>query len=280
MSAAANKQESDAKMKGVITGTHISGDGLSLKRLPEAAEAGEDVKRPFLPLMIVAVGSVICLCLVSLLYSERQKFSTRSKVIEDEYERFLVLREMLQEGDGATCKSLLGNLRGEPNLKEGRECSNKLGQADRADKDTSTDTNDSVLAQVASIGIILSGCLILGGFALQEYKIAVDKINSSSGGYTCTVGDIVSYRLDYYFSSSKSAKPLLLLAVTFVLIVTSAVGFAFVSGEGLSSALWRSWTYGRTQLFLTMPHRVRLAHLCDDTSNSTCLQLRESWPQL
>ena len=70
MSAAANKQESDAKMKGVITGeTHTSGDGLSLKRLPEAAEAGEDVKRPFLPLKIVAVGSVICLCLVSLLFS-------------------------------------------------------------------------------------------------------------------------------------------------------------------------------------------------------------------
>ena len=50
-----------------------------------------------------------------------------------------------------------------------------------------------------------------------------------------------------HFSATKMAKPLLLFAVTFVLILSSTIGFALVSGEDISSAMWRSWTYGKDQ---------------------------------
>ena len=65
----------------------------------------------------------------------------------------------------------------------------------------------------------------------------------TSNHMSFTTSEMVSYRLDYHFSASKLAKPTLLFAVTFILILVSTIGFALVSGESFAAAMWRSWTY-------------------------------------
>ena len=66
---------------------------------------------------------------------------------------------------------------------------------------------------------------------------------NTSNQMSFTTSEMVSYRLDYHFSASKLAKPTLLFAVTFILILVSTIGFALVSGESFAAAMWRSWTY-------------------------------------
>ena len=65
----------------------------------------------------------------------------------------------------------------------------------------------------------------------------------TSNHMSFTTSEMVSYRLDYHFSASKLAKPTLLFAVTFILILVSTIGFALVSGESFAAAMWRSWTH-------------------------------------
>jgi hypothetical protein len=52
----------------------------------------------------------------------------------------------------------------------------------------------------------------------------------------------VASRLDAHFAASKLAKPLLLLAVTFLLIVLSAFG-CMLMGADLGEGLWQSWLF-------------------------------------
>ena len=56
----------------------------------------------------------------------------------------------------------------------------------------------------------------------------------TSNHMSFTTSEMVSYRLDYHFSASKLAKPTLLFAVTFILILVSTIGFALVSGESFA----------------------------------------------
>jgi hypothetical protein len=52
-------------------------------------------------------------------------------------------------------------------------------------------------------------------FFFQEYNVAMKK-KASNKNIAFTIGELVGYRLDYHFSSSKMAKPLLFFAITFV----------------------------------------------------------------
>ena len=46
------------------------------------------------------------------------------------------------------------------------------------------------------------------------------------------------YRLDYFFSTSKLAKPAFLLITTFLLITVGSVLLCIASGESLSVTMW------------------------------------------
>lgn len=55
--------------------------------------------------------------------------------------------------------------------------------------------------------------------------------------------EMIEYRLDFYFSTSKWAKPVLLLSATFVLILVGAMFLCICSGQDITSSMWMSWTY-------------------------------------
>jgi len=88
---------------------------------------------------------------------------------------------------------------------------------------------------------VLGGLVVLGKFLGAEASLAKQKMQDYKMAFTA--GDFVSYRLDYYFSTSKWAKPLVLLGVTFFLILAGAVGLAVSKGGSLSASVWESWTF-------------------------------------
>mmetsp|Transcript_11245 Transcript_11245/g.22265 ORF Transcript_11245/g.22265 Transcript_11245/m.22265 type:complete len:821 (+) Transcript_11245:92-2554(+) len=92
-----------------------------------------------------------------------------------------------------------------------------------------------------TVGVVLSGLVLMGKFMMSEAYLARRKMEEYKMPFTVT--DFVSYRLDFYFSKSKWAKPLLLLGVTFFLILIGAVGLAIANGGNLSASVWESWTY-------------------------------------
>ena len=91
---------------------------------------------------------------------------------------------------------------------------------------------------VLTLLIMLAGFAIIGAFLFKEYQIALSKQASTH----TALSELIAYRLDYHFSASKAAKPLLLLAITFILIVLSTIGCALV-GENFGAAMWASWLY-------------------------------------
>ena len=114
-------------------------------------------------------------------------------------------------------------------------CEGVLEQVDKF-ADTELPTLET---PVISLSIIFVGCVTIGLFFFEEFNVALNKEK-----VTFTAGELIGYRLDHHFSASQLAKPVLLLAVTFVLILTSTLALALVSGESLSAAMWRSWTFG------------------------------------
>ena len=150
-------------------------------------------------------------------YWAQKRFKDRMRALEEEYERFLVLRDLVEEGEGRTCQSAL-----ETFVKGGAK-----GDAE----------DDGFSFSLLIIGV---GCFTLGRFLIRECQVALQK--RSKNRFKHTLSDLVSYRLDCFFSSSKLAKPLLLLAVTFLLILVSTVGLTVTTGDGLSTSMWRSWT--------------------------------------
>eukprot|EP00051_Salpingoeca_urceolata_P014006 m.177469 g.177469 ORF g.177469 m.177469 type:complete len:695 (+) comp17966_c0_seq2:173-2257(+) len=65
---------------------------------------------------------------------------------------------------------------------------------------------------------------------------------AGSSLFSCNT-EYIMYRLDYWFSTSKSSKPLALLIATVVLIAICGVLLEIVEPQGLSTALWVSWTW-------------------------------------
>jgi len=88
---------------------------------------------------------------------------------------------------------------------------------------------------------VLGGISLLCKFIMSEASLARKKMEEYKMAFTAS--DFVSYRLDFYFSTSKWAKPLLLLGVTFFLILAGAVSLAVAHGGNLSASVWESWTY-------------------------------------
>ena len=104
----------------------------------------------------------------------------------------------------------------------------------------------------------LLGTNIIVRFLLREYTQVKQKADSITATNTntnttnhnhhnqkqFTTSEMIEYRIDYYFSTSKWSKVLFLLSLTFILIVIGATLLSVVSQDhSLSNAAWLSWTY-------------------------------------
>lgn len=115
-------------------------------------------------------------------------------------------------------------------------------------------------------GMFVLLATILAAFLLSELRLMHRKRRCQCQDGKATYTEIIQYRLDHYFSTSKWAKPCLLLSFTFVLIVFGALGLAIVdpaatatvptatnpestpnpgplTTDYLTEAAWVAWTY-------------------------------------
>ncbi len=89
----------------------------------------------------------------------------------------------------------------------------------------------------------LGGVYIIGKFLYEEYDAVVKKNRESDCKIKFTWQEVFQYKLDYYFSASKWAKPFTLLGLSFGLIFLGGVLLSLSTGDPLSSSAWVSWTY-------------------------------------
>ena len=112
-----------------------------------------------------------------------------------------------------------------------------------------------------TLGVLMLGCGCIVSLVYKEYAIYC-KI-ASSIELSISFGEYLLCRLDFYFSSSQWAKPLLLLSVTFVLIVVAAIVHMLILGDSMSAAMWKAWTY------VADPGDSKLISFLIDTRSST-----------
>lgn len=89
---------------------------------------------------------------------------------------------------------------------------------------------------IITVGLIVLGLAGLGRFFWGEAQLFRKKKEEYHGEFNNA--DFISYRLDFYFSKSKWAKPLLLLGVTFFLILFGSMALWIWCGIPLS-APWK-----------------------------------------
>lgn len=122
---------------------------------------------------------------------------------------------------------------------------------DQCQQSLTTCENSGIFSVVASVGedgfpyftlgIMMLGCGCIVDLVYKEYMLHA-KI-ASSIERTTSFGEYLLCRLDFYFSSSQWARPLLLLSITFVLIVVAAIVHMLILGDSMSTATWKAWTY-------------------------------------
>lgn len=105
----------------------------------------------------------------------------------------------------------------------------------------SSATINFIVNEFLVLSILSSGVYTILRFFVMEHQIALRKNISSDLEFTWK--EVFQYRLDYYFSRSKLAKPLTLLAVSFALIFLGAILLSVATGDSLSASTWVSWTY-------------------------------------
>eukprot|EP00286_Rhodomonas_abbreviata_P025993 CAMPEP_0181292280 /NCGR_PEP_ID=MMETSP1101-20121128/2421_1 /TAXON_ID=46948 /ORGANISM="Rhodomonas abbreviata, Strain Caron Lab Isolate" /LENGTH=789 /DNA_ID=CAMNT_0023396737 /DNA_START=350 /DNA_END=2721 /DNA_ORIENTATION=+ len=99
---------------------------------------------------------------------------------------------------------------------------------------------------VIGLLIVGTGGFLLSNLMWKEYSLYSSKSEYATecgGDMKFTFSEFVQYRLDHYFSQSKLAKPILLLGVTFIVILTSSAFMCLSGDHDLSLAMWKSWTY-------------------------------------
>jgi len=89
----------------------------------------------------------------------------------------------------------------------------------------------------------LCGSFLIARFLLSEYTLGKRKRDNSRGTLNFTWSDQIHYRLDYYLSQGQWAKPILLLAGTFLLVFCGSIGLTAATGIPISASTWISWTY-------------------------------------
>jgi len=90
---------------------------------------------------------------------------------------------------------------------------------------------------------LLFGSFLIARFLLSEYALGKRKHDNSRGTLNFTWHDQFHYRLDYYLSQSQWAKPILLFAGTFLLVVCGSIALTLATGIPIYASCWISWTY-------------------------------------
>lgn len=96
------------------------------------------------------------------------------------------------------------------------------------------------------LALFVSGTLAICRFIYFEMEVAklkVDQARQNGTEVDFDKKELMQYRLDYYFSTNRWAKPILLLTATFVLIMAGAVLLWLASGQTISTSMWNAWTF-------------------------------------
>eukprot|EP00980_Cylindrotheca_fusiformis_P028485 scaffold22604_cov130-Cylindrotheca_fusiformis.AAC.7 len=96
---------------------------------------------------------------------------------------------------------------------------------------------------VWSVLFMIGGCYPILKFLWIEYRHATSKLRSMDERLHFTWSEQIEYRLDYHLSSSKWAKPGLLMSFTFLLIVFGSASLTLVDDVPVSTSAWQAWTY-------------------------------------
>mmetsp|Transcript_38832 Transcript_38832/g.47315 ORF Transcript_38832/g.47315 Transcript_38832/m.47315 type:complete len:699 (-) Transcript_38832:227-2323(-) len=83
--------------------------------------------------------------------------------------------------------------------------------------------------------------MIILKFILTEYLLGKKKASEKRLKFSWE--EEFTYRLDYHLSTSRWAKPSLLMSVTFLLICVGAIFLSIVDGLDVESSTWVAWTY-------------------------------------
>jgi len=176
------------------------------------------------------VTVVVCLCyliIISSYYNAHLRLSQKLQNIQEEHMSLLKLHACMKGGDD----------------QQGPCLAIDPGQCSGGEKEPEPMSEDF---PVIGAIIIATGCFLLSSICYKEvilYRKKAEFTKESGAEMQFTFREFVQYRLDHYFSSTKLAKPVLLLGITFLVIVTSSV-FMWMPGDtDLSGAMWKSWTY-------------------------------------
>ena len=95
-----------------------------------------------------------------------------------------------------------------------------------------------------SITVLVTGCSCLLRLIIIEYRNYSGKtVGTNQNAARISINEFLQYRLDYYFTASQWAKPILLLSLSFILILQASIVSMMLVGDDLSTAMWKSWTY-------------------------------------
>jgi len=111
-----------------------------------------------------------------------------------------------------------------------------------------------------TLAVLLGGFAAIVWFLLSEYqflrdrqnsmiealdgnKVVVDGEGNKDVNKDVSIGDLIDYRLEYFFTSSEWANVILLLGMSYLLVVFGAGLLATLTDSTISEAAWTSWTY-------------------------------------
>lgn len=103
--------------------------------------------------------------------------------------------------------------------------------------------------EIATLTMLMLGVYQIYTFFMGEYMHFTSKVDSirQRGGTahsSITLTEMLEYRMDYYFSSSKWAKVVLLFGFTFILIAFGGGMLAILGDDrSISNSAWTAWTY-------------------------------------
>eukprot|EP00164_Ancoracysta_twista_P001485 GFYU01001945.1.p1 GENE.GFYU01001945.1~~GFYU01001945.1.p1 ORF type:complete len:869 (-),score=243.47 GFYU01001945.1:183-2789(-) len=119
-------------------------------------------------------------------------------------------------------------------------CAGATGAGEGDDNGGDEEEGATMLGTLA-LAIFFGACAYIAKFVIAEVQAARDKV--AEGTIEATVGEILAYRVDYYFSVTAMSKPFFLLGSTFFLILVGGVVRAMTSSNALSHAVWQSWIW-------------------------------------
>ena len=89
--------------------------------------------------------------------------------------------------------------------------------------------------------ITVAGITMIFWFLSNEYRFAKEKLMKGSVHFTYK--ELILYRTDYHFSTTESAKAVLLMGTTFILMVSATFALYLVTGDDIGNCMWHAWVW-------------------------------------